>query len=278
MRPLFMLGLVCVRGTGRALTKQRVPLWRSDDNLQRRTVGRDRQPAQGRDDRVSALECLGPERTHDPDRTHASRARRVDTRRCILHHQTTLWPHSQLLGSGQVALGVRLAALDLIVRGIRSGLPATEAMNMIGEEIAEELGAEFRQICDQLKIGVNLDEALWTCAKRLRIPEFNFLVISMAIQQETGGNLAEILEKLGEMVRRREQMRLKIKAMSSEARASAMIIGSLPFIMGTIISIVNPTYLQPLFSDPRGLTMIAVGVCSLLVGLGVMAKMVRFDI
>ena len=169
-------------------------------------------------------------------------------------------------------------ALDLIVRGIRSGLPATEAMNTIGEEIADPVGTEFRQVCDQIRIGVNLDEALWASAKRLRIPEFNFLVISMAIQQETGGNLAEILEKLAEMVRRREQMRLKIKAMSSEARASAMIIGSLPFIMGIIISLVNPTYLQPLFSDPRGMMMVGVGLTSLLIGLGVMAKMVRFEI
>lgn len=169
-------------------------------------------------------------------------------------------------------------ALDLIVRGIRSGLPATEAMNTISEEIADPVGTEFRQVCDQMRIGVNLDEALWAVAKRLQIPEFNFLVISMAIQQETGGNLAEILEKLSDMVRRREQMRLKIKAMSSEARASAMIIGSLPFIMGAIISLVNPTYLQPLFTDERGWVMIGMGFASLLVGIGVMAKMVRFEI
>ncbi len=169
-------------------------------------------------------------------------------------------------------------ALDLIVRGIRSGLPATEAMNTISEEISDPVGTEFRQVCDQIRIGVNLDEALWAAAKRLHIPEFNFLVISMAIQQETGGNLAEILEKLSDMVRRREQMRLKIKAMSSEARASAMIIGALPFIMGAIISLVNPTYLQPLFSDPRGWVMVGVGCASLLVGIGVMAKMVRFEI
>jgi tight adherence protein B len=118
-------------------------------------------------------------------------------------------------------------ALDLIVRGIRSGLPVTEAINTIGQEIQDPVGTEFRQVSDQVRIGVNLDEALWTSARRLQIPEFNFLVISMAIQQETGGNLAEILEKLADMVRRREQMRLKIKAMSSEARASAMIIGVL---------------------------------------------------
>jgi tight adherence protein B len=169
-------------------------------------------------------------------------------------------------------------ALDLIVRGIRSGLPATEALKTIAEEIQDPVGTEFRLVTDQMKIGVAMDEAMWATAKRLAIPEFNFLVISLSIQQETGGNLAEILEKLSDMVRRREQMRLKIKAMSSEARASAMIIGSLPFIMAGVISFVNPGYMNTLFTDPRGWVMIAMGLTSLLVGLGVMSKMIKFDI
>jgi tight adherence protein B len=169
-------------------------------------------------------------------------------------------------------------ALDLIVRGIRSGLPASEALNTIATEIDDPVGREFRQVTDQMKIGVALDEAMWSAARRLGIAEFNFLVISMSIQQETGGNLAEILEKLSDMVRRREQMRLKVKAMSSEARASAMIIGSLPFIMCGIISFVNPRYMDVLFTDPRGWVMIGIGLTSLLIGLAVMAKMIKFEI
>jgi tight adherence protein B len=169
-------------------------------------------------------------------------------------------------------------ALDLIVRGIRSGLPATEALKTIATEIDDPVGTEFRQVTDQMKIGVALDEAMWSAARRLGIAEFNFLVISMSIQQETGGNLAEILEKLSDMVRRREQMRLKVKAMSSEARASAMIIGSLPFIMCGIISFVNPRYMDVLFTDPRGWVMIGIGLTSLLIGLAVMAKMIKFEI
>jgi tight adherence protein B len=169
-------------------------------------------------------------------------------------------------------------ALDLIVRGIRSGLPASEALRTIADEIDDPVGAEFRQVIAQMRIGVALDEAMWAAARRLGIAEFNFLVISLSIQQETGGNLAEILERLSDMVRRREQMRLKVKAMSSEARASAMIIGSLPFIMCGIISFVNPGYMNVLFTDPRGWVMIGVGLTSLLVGLAVMAKMIRFEI
>jgi tight adherence protein B len=169
-------------------------------------------------------------------------------------------------------------ALDLIVRGIRSGLPASEALRTIADEIQDPMGSEFREVTDQMRIGVAMDEAMWAAARRLVIPEFNFLVISLAIQQETGGNLAEILEKLSDMVRRREQMRLKIKAMSSEARASAMIIGSLPFVMAAVIMTVNPGYMNTLFTDPRGWVMIGIGLTSLLVGLGIMAKMIKFEI
>ena len=169
-------------------------------------------------------------------------------------------------------------ALDLIVRGVRSGLPVTETMKTIAEEISDPVGTEFQRIADQMRIGVSMDEAMWATAKRLQIAEFNFLVISMSIQQETGGNLAEILENLSNMVRRREQMRLKVKAMSSEARASAMIIGSLPFIMCALISFINPRYMSTLFVDPRGWVMIAMGLTSLLVGIVIMAKMVRFEI
>ena len=169
-------------------------------------------------------------------------------------------------------------ALDLIVRGIRSGLPASEALKTIADEIDDPVGTEFRRVTDQMRIGVALDEAMWAAARRLGIAEFNFLVISLSIQQETGGNLAEILEKLSDMVRRREQMRLKVKAMSSEARASAMIIGSLPFVMCAVISFVNPNYMNVLFTDPRGWVMIGVGLTSLLIGLAVMAKMIRFEI
>ena len=169
-------------------------------------------------------------------------------------------------------------ALDLIVRGVRSGLPVAETIKTISEEIEEPVGSEFQRIGDQMRIGVSMEEAMWTTAKKLQIAEFNFLVISMSIQRETGGNLAEILENLSNMVRRREQMRLKVKAMSSEARASAMIIGSLPFIMCALISFINPRYMSTLFTDPRGWIMIGVGMTSLIIGLFIMSRMVKFEI
>jgi tight adherence protein B len=169
-------------------------------------------------------------------------------------------------------------AIDLIVRGVKSGLPVTEAINAIGQEMEDPIGYEFRQVSAQLQIGVELDEALWSTARRLDIQEFKFFVISLSIQRETGGNLAEVLENLSALIRRREQVNLKIKAMSSEARASAMIVGSLPFIMAVLIYLVNHDYIMQLFTDPRGWLLVGIGLTSLLLGVLVMAKMIRFEI
>jgi tight adherence protein B len=169
-------------------------------------------------------------------------------------------------------------AVDLITRGIKSGLPVAEALHSIGQEMAEPVGGVFREVTGNLRLGMTIDEALWIVARRLQIPEFKFFVISVSIQQETGGNLAEILQNLSQMIRRREQVKLKIKAMSSEARASAMIIGSLPFIMSVVIYIVNPDYIMQLFVDPRGWLLVGAGLTSMTLGLAVIAKMVRFEI
>jgi tight adherence protein B len=125
---------------------------------------------------------------------------------------------------------------------------------------------------------MSLTDALWTIAPNVDTPEFRFFIISLTIQQDTGGNLAETLENLGGIVRRRKQMKLKIKAFSSEAKASAYIIGSLPFVMFAILMMMNPGYASQLYTDPRGIIMIGAGLTSYAIGIGVMAKMVRFDI
>ncbi len=112
----------------------------------------------------------------------------------------------------------------------------------------------------------------------LDTPEFKFFVVSLSIQRETGGNLAETLANLSDILRRRRQMRLKIKAMSSEARASAMILGSLPFLMFGVIYLLNPDYESTLFVDPRGRMMLAAGLAMMALGIAVMRKMVRFEV
>ncbi|MGH7185602.1 MAG: type II secretion system F family protein, partial [Pseudomonadota bacterium] len=121
-------------------------------------------------------------------------------------------------------------SIDLIVRGLKSGLPVSESIKSVATELGGPIAVEFGRISDSIKFGKSLSEALEACAKRLGIAEFRFFTIALAIQQETGGNLAETLGNLSDVLRRRRQMKLKIKAFSSEAKASAYIIGSLPFL------------------------------------------------
>ncbi len=169
-------------------------------------------------------------------------------------------------------------AIELIVRGIKSGLPVTEEIGVVGKEMGDPVGTEFRKIADALRFGQTLEESLWATANRLGIPEFNFFVISLSVQRETGGNLAETLENLADILRRRRIMKLKIKAMSSEARASAYIIGSLPFLMLGILFLVSPAYIVELFTDIRGNMMAGGALFLQALGVFIMFKMVRFDI
>lgn len=169
-------------------------------------------------------------------------------------------------------------AIDFIVRGLRSGLPVTESMNIVGAEMAEPVGSVFRHIGDSIKLGMPVDKSLQDTAQKLGLTEFNFFVTSIILQRETGGNLSEILNNLAEVLRTRLMMRLKIKAMSSEAKASAIIVGSLPFVVITVLAFVSPDYLNPLIETTRG-NVIAVGCSmSLLLGITIMIKMTKFEI
>jgi tight adherence protein B len=169
-------------------------------------------------------------------------------------------------------------AIGLMVRGVKSGLPITESFQIVGQEVPDPVGLEFRRICDLIRVGQPVDQVLWEAARRVATPELKFLVVTLSVQRETGGNLAETLENLDNILRRRRQMRLKIKAMSSEARASAMIIGALPFVMMTLLSVVNNEYVSLLFTAHRGHIMLGVGAASMTFGIGIMSKMVRFEI
>jgi tight adherence protein B len=169
-------------------------------------------------------------------------------------------------------------AIGLMVRSIKSGLPITESFQIIGREMPDPIGLEFRELCDQMRIGRPIDDAMWDMVRRTGVPEMKFLVVTLAVQRETGGNLAETLENLDSILRRRRQMRLKVKALSSEARASAMIIGSLPFLMTGVLSVADRNYLSILFTDHLGNMLLAAGCSSMTLGVLVMAKMVRFEI
>jgi len=168
--------------------------------------------------------------------------------------------------------------LDIIVRGLRAGLPISESIVNARSEVPEPVRTVYGQIADGINLGQNLEESIEDAAKLLDTPELKFFAVSLSVQRETGGNLAETLANLAEILRRRRQMKLKVKAMSSEARASAYILGSLPFIMFGLIFFVNTSYAMELFTDPRGMMMVGVGAFMMIIGIGIMIKMVNFEI
>ncbi len=168
--------------------------------------------------------------------------------------------------------------IELLVRGLRSGLPVAETLGVVAHEIPGPVGEEFKAAVERMKIGRSMEESLQVTADKLGTPEFQFFVITLAIQRETGGNLAETLSNLSDVLRKRSQMKLKIKAMSSESKASAYIVGSLPFIVFGLIWWVNPNYLADFFVDERLIITGLGGLVWMGIGVGIMAKMVSFEI
>jgi tight adherence protein B len=169
-------------------------------------------------------------------------------------------------------------AIELMVRGLRSGLPITETLGIVAGEIPGPVGIEFRMVADKMKIGRTMEAALQETADRLGTPEFQFFVITLAIQRETGGNLAETLSNLADVLRKRAQMKLKIRAMSSESKASAYIVGSLPFVVFTLVWMINPHYMGGFFTDQRLIVAGIGGMVWMAIGAFIMAKMVNFEI
>jgi len=169
-------------------------------------------------------------------------------------------------------------AIELMVRGLRSGLPITETLGIVATELPGPVGIEFRLVSDKMKIGRTMEAALQDTADRLGTAEFQFFVITLAIQRETGGNLAETLSNLADVLRKRAQMKLKIRAMSSESKASAYIVGSLPFIVFILVYLSNPNYLAGFFVDQRLIVAGLGGMLWMSIGVFIMAKMVSFEI
>ena len=169
-------------------------------------------------------------------------------------------------------------AIDLLVRGLRSGLPVTETLGVVATEVPGPVGQEFKLVTERIRIGRTMEDALQETADRLNTAEFSFFCITLAIQRETGGNLAETLSNLAEVLRKRAQMKLKIKAMSSEGKASAYIVGALPFVVFGMIYSINPEYLGGFFTDERLIVTGLGGLTWMGIGAAIMAKMVSFEI
>lgn len=169
-------------------------------------------------------------------------------------------------------------AIDLLVRGLRSGLPVTETLGIVAKELDGPVAEEFRRVSERMKIGRSMDDALAESADRLALAEFDFFCITLAIQRETGGNLAETLNNLATVLRSRAAMKLKVKAMASEGKASAYIVGALPFVVFTLIFYIDPEYMGSFFADERLMVIGLGGLTWMGIGGFIMSKMINFEI
>jgi tight adherence protein B len=168
-------------------------------------------------------------------------------------------------------------AVDIVVRGLKSGLPVSDALKVIAAEVAPPVGPEFLEVVEGQRIGITIDQGIERMFERMPLAEVNFLAIVMAIQSKTGGNLAEALSNLSKVLRDRKKMKAKIKSVSQEAKSSAMIIGALPFCIIGLLSIFSPDYLTPLWSTRMGNMMLAGSAIWMTLGALVMRKMINFD-
>jgi tight adherence protein B len=168
-------------------------------------------------------------------------------------------------------------AIDIIVRGVRSGLTVGECLNIIGTESPDPVGPEIRFVNEAIKLGQTMGDALQRMSDRIPSPEFRYFTIVLGTQQTTGGNLAETLAKLSDVLRQRKKMKDKVQAMSSEAKASAGIIGSLPICVMGALAFLAPDYVSLLFTTKPGNFMLAISVVVMGTGVLVMRKMINFD-
>ncbi|MDO8839153.1 MAG: type II secretion system F family protein [Parvibaculum sp.] len=187
------------------------------------------------------------------------------------------WTLSYLVKRRQNAFIEEFAnAIDVIVRGVKSGLPVNDCLRLIATEAAEPVKTEFQGIVEGQKVGVTLEQSLARIYERMPLAEVNFFQIVLSIQQKTGGNLSEALGNLSKVLRERKKMRGKIQAMSQEAKASAGIIGSLPPGVMALIYITTPDYMSVLFSTTAGNMIIVGGLMWMGTGILVMRKMIDF--
>ncbi len=169
-------------------------------------------------------------------------------------------------------------ALDVMVRSIKSGLPLNDAIRLIAGDGQEPVKTEFRRIIEAQQVGLNIPEACARMINSIPLPEVNFFAIVIAIQAQAGGNLSEALGNLGKVLRERKKMKAKVQALSMEAKASACIIGALPFIVAFMVYMTSPDYMMILFTDPRGHIIMGLSAVWMSIGIWMMRNMINFDI
>ncbi|HYM31464.1 MAG TPA: type II secretion system F family protein [Candidatus Cybelea sp.] len=169
-------------------------------------------------------------------------------------------------------------AIDVIVRGIKSGLPVGECLNIIASESPEPVSTEFKLLVEAQRLGMTMKQALERACRRMPSADMKFFAVVLNLQQQTGGNLAETLSNLSGILRARKKMGDKVRAMSSEARMTATIIGSMPFLISLIIYVINPEYISLLWTDPMGKRIFYGGLGWMSTGVFIMRQMITFEI
>jgi len=169
-------------------------------------------------------------------------------------------------------------AVDLVVRALRAGLPVQEAIASVSRDIRDPVGGIFKRAQQEMHLGVPIEAALWRVAKTVKTDEFNFLIVALSIQRETGGNLAETLANLSALLRSRQQLRLKIRAFTSEARATMMIMAGLPFLVGGGLFLISPEYIGPLVTTSTGQMVAGAAGCSMALGIFIMNKIATIKV
>ncbi len=169
-------------------------------------------------------------------------------------------------------------AVDLIVRALRAGLPVQEAIGTVAREIKDPVGGIFRRAQQEMQLGVPIEAALWRVARTVQTDEFNFLIVAMSIQRDTGGNLAETLANLSALLRARQQLRLKIRAFTSEARTTMLIMSGLPFLVGGVLFLISPSYIGPLVTTSTGQMVAAGAGCSMGLGIFIMSRIATIKV
>jgi len=169
-------------------------------------------------------------------------------------------------------------ALDVMVRSIKSGLPLNDALRLIANEAKDPVKTEFRRVVESQQMGLSVPDAIGRMYLTVPLSEVNFFAIVIQIQAQAGGNLSEALGNLSRVIRDRKKMKAKITALSMEAKASAVIIGALPFIVATLVYLTSPDYMMILFTDPRGHLIMGCSAVWMSIGIFVMRNMINFDI
>jgi tight adherence protein B len=181
----------------------------------------------------------------------------------------------QQRGADRAFTNVFPDAVDSVARMLRAGLPATLAIRTVGNDAAPPVNAVFARIADQMRIGVPLSEAIEASSVRIGLADFRFFSVAVALQHSTGGNLVNTLDILSQIMRKRRAVRMKAKAVTSEIRLSAYVLGALPFVTSAAILVIQPDYLTPLFNDPRGQMILAIAVGGLVLSVWAMRLMMK---